>query len=416
MHDEIPSTWQRSFLGKIGKWSGGGTPSKGNKLFWTNGTIPWVSPKDMKCNLISDAEDYITEEAVKQSSTKLYPVGAVLIVTRSGILRKKVPVAVAIRPVAVNQDIKVLLPNNNIDTQFVANYLWGQNQHLLFRCAKDGTTVESIDTSALMNFPIPVPPLPEQQKIAQILSTWDKAIEKLESLITAKQKRKKALMQQLLTGKKRFTGFEGEWEKKTLGEIANFRRGSFPQPYGLPKWYDETNGFPFIQVYDIDKNMRLKPETKNKISSEAIEQSVFIPKDTLIISIQGSIGRVAITQYDAYVDRTVLLFSEYLLPTDIVFFSHILHQLFEIEKTKAPGGTIKTITKEVLSDFVVKFPPLKEQQKIASVLSAADKEIEIHQNQLSALKQQKKGLMQQLLTGKKRVKIDEPVQLAAAGA
>ncbi len=153
--------------------------------------------------------------------------------------------------------------------------------------------------------------------------------------------------------------------------------------------------------------MKLKPDTKIKISDAAIDRSVFIPKETVIVSLQGSIGRVAITQYDAYVDRTVLLFQEFIVPMDKVFFAFIIQELFEIEKTKAPGGTIKTITKEVLSNFKVYIPSYNEQQKIASVLINADQEIELLEQQLADLKQEKKALMQQLLTGKRRVKVDD---------
>ncbi|MEY0629859.1 restriction endonuclease subunit S, partial [Providencia rettgeri] len=125
--------------------------------------------------------------------------------------------------------------------------------------------------------------------------------------------------------------------------------------------------------------------------------------------LQGSIGRVAITQYDAYVDRTVLLFQSFTRKMDTIYFAYAIQELFEIEKEKAPGGTIKTITKQVLSNFTIKVPTHYEQQKIASVLTAADKEIELLQAKLAHLKDEKKALMQQLLTGKRRVKVDENV-------
>lgn len=189
---------------------------------------------------------------------------------------------------------------------------------------------------------------------------------------------------------------EGEWFGDTLINIAKFRRGSFPQPYGLPEWYDELNGMPFIQVYDVGDNFRLKPKTKSKISKLAAEQSVFIPKGTVIITIQGSIGRVAITQYDAYIDRTLLLFEEFYNEIDKTFFAYVLFMLFEIEKLKAPGGIIKTITKEVLSDFNINIPKLPEQQKIASCLSSLDEVIAAHSQKLELLKDHKKGLMQNL--------------------
>jgi type I restriction enzyme S subunit len=189
---------------------------------------------------------------------------------------------------------------------------------------------------------------------------------------------------------------DGEWVGDTLINIAKFRRGSFPQPYGLPEWYDNENGMPFIQVYDVGDDFRLKPTTKSKISKLAAKQSVFIKKGTVIITIQGSIGRVAITQYDAYIDRTLLLFEEFYNEIDKTFFAYILFLLFEIEKQKAPGGIIKTITKEVLSDFVVSFPQPKEQQKIASCLSSLDELIAAHNDKLEALNDHKKGLMQNL--------------------
>jgi len=187
-----------------------------------------------------------------------------------------------------------------------------------------------------------------------------------------------------------------EWIGDTLVNIAKFRRGSFPQPYGLPEWYDVKNGMPFVQVYDVGDDFRLKPTTKSKISKLAAEQSVFIEKGTVIITIQGSIGRVAITQYDAYIDRTLLLFEEFYNEIDKTFFAYVLFMLFEIEKQKAPGGIIKTITKEVLSDFVINIPKINEQEKISTCLSSLDKVITAHNQKLDTLKDHKKGLMQNL--------------------
>lgn len=193
---------------------------------------------------------------------------------------------------------------------------------------------------------------------------------------------------------------DGDWEEQTLDNLAKYRRGSFPQPYGLPEWYDEINGLPFVQVYDVDENLKLKTTTKNKISEIATKQSVFIPKGTIIITLQGSIGRVAITQYDAYIDRTLLLFEKFNKPIDKVYFAYTLQLLFNIEKQKAPGGIIKTITKEVLSGFIVNLPQLKEQQKIAACLSSLDDLIEGHSQKLELLEEHKKGLLQNLFPQK----------------
>ena len=233
----------------------------------------------------------------------------------------------------------------------------------------------------------------------------------LDTLMKAESKQldvlkeyKAGLLQQLFPvegetmPKLRFAEFEGgeDWEEVSLNDLAKFRRGSFPQPYGLAKWYDDKNGMPFVQVYDVSDNLKLKSTTKRKISKLAAELSVFIPKGTLIITIQGSIGRVAITQYDAYIDRTLLIFQQFFKSVDKFFFAYVLQLLFYIEKQKAPGGIIKTITKEALSSFKIYLPDIDEQQKIANCLSSLDNLIQAKDNQINALKEHKQGLMQQL--------------------
>jgi type I restriction enzyme S subunit len=113
------------------------------------------------------------------------------------------------------------------------------------------------------------PTLQEQQAIATALSDVDALISSLETLIAKKKAIKEGAMQRLLTpphkGGQRLPGFDGEWEEKRLKEVANYRRGSFPQPYGLSKWYDEQNGMPFVQVVDVGKQRRLNKETKQII-------------------------------------------------------------------------------------------------------------------------------------------------------
>lgn len=251
---------------------------------------------------------------------------------------------------------------------------------------------------------VPTPPLPEQQKIADCLSSVDGLIAAEGRRLEALKANKKGLMQQLFPQpgetqpRLRFPEFrdKGEWGEHALMDIATFRRGSFPQPYGLPEWYDEQNGMPFVQVFDVSDNFRLKENTKSKISKLGAQKSVFIAEGTLIVTLQGSIGRVAITHYDAYIDRTLLIFETFLRPIDKVFFARLIQNLFDLEKEKAPGGIIKTITKEALSDFKVKLPLMSEQEKIADCLSSLDNQIAAQAAKIESLKQYMRGLMQQL--------------------
>lgn len=252
-------------------------------------------------------------------------------------------------------------------------------------------------TTTFKKISIPLPPLPEQEAITEALSDADAWIESLEQFIAKKRLIKQGAMQELLMPKE-------DWEVKKLGEVADFRRGSFPQPYGLDKWYDNTNGMPFIQVFDVAKNRKLKLDTKSKISALAQPMSVFVPKGTIVLTIQGSIGRIALTQYDAYCDRTLLIFQRIASGLDKFFFLLQVEQIFEMEKEKAPGGTIKTITKEALSDFDISFPKsLTEQTRIATILSDMDAELEALEGQLGKARKVKQGMMQELLTGRVRL-------------
>lgn len=260
-----------------------------------------------------------------------------------------------------------------------------------------GLKVYSLSKGSFNHIQIPLPPLPEQQAIAKVLLETDAWIDSLENIIAKKRQVKQGAMQMLLTPNE-------DWKVKKLGDVAQFRRGSFPQPYGLSKWYDDNNGVPFIQVYDVGKNRKLKNDTKRKISALAQPMSVFVPKGQIVITLQGSIGRIALTQYEAFCDRTILIFEKITSKINKYYFLLRVEQIFESEKEKAPGGTIKTITKEALSNFYISFPKsLKEQTRIANVLFDMDTEIEHSEKKLAKAKQLKQGMMQQLLTGKIRL-------------
>lgn len=162
---ELPEGWAWARLGDLGIWTGGGTPSKSNSEYWENGTIPWVSPKDMKVHVIGETEDTITEAALAESAAKLVSPGSVLMVMRSGILRHSFPVAVTDRPVALNQDLRALTPHEWVLPEYVARFLSRASHAILDACSKDGTTVNSIDTKGLAKFPVPIAPLAEQRRI-----------------------------------------------------------------------------------------------------------------------------------------------------------------------------------------------------------------------------------------------------------
>ena len=194
----------------------------------------------------------------------------------------------------------------------------------------------------------------------------------------------------------RFKSFEKRWESYRLSEYSNYRRGSFPQPYGNKEWYGGDNAMPFVQVVDVLENLRLVADTKQKISTLAQPMSVFVPSDSVIVTLQGSIGRVAITQYDAYVDRTILIFEDYNSQTNKEFWAYTIRNKFEIERQKAPGGTIKTITKEALSDFKVSIPEYTEQSAIGSLFRILDDLLASYKDNLASYQSLKATMLSKM--------------------
>lgn len=200
---ELPKGWNMQKLSSLGTWRGGGTPSKANKAFWENGNILWVSPKDMKSKIIHDTIDKITLDAIENSSAKLISKGSILFVVRSGILRRTLPVAITLTDVTVNQDLQAFTPNE-ISSDYVYWYVQARNEDIRKDCSKDGTTVESIESSLLKNYLIPVCSNEEQNKIVQEIESRLSVADKMEESITQCLQQAEALRQSIL--KKAFEG------------------------------------------------------------------------------------------------------------------------------------------------------------------------------------------------------------------
>lgn len=184
-------------LGDLVTVRGGGTPSKSNPFFW-NGSIPWVCPKDMKSLDIKDSIDRISEEATYCSSAKLIEPGCVLIVVRGMILDHTVPSAILRVPAAINQDMKALVPNKSILSEYLCKILWAMN-HLLHELVQKSThDTRKLETPKLLNFKIPVPPLPEQHRIVAYLDNLQAKVDTLKRLQTETAAELDALLPSIL--------------------------------------------------------------------------------------------------------------------------------------------------------------------------------------------------------------------------
>lgn len=279
-----------------------------------------------------------------------------------------------------------------------------------------GTNISNLSQRILSNLIIPIPALPEQFKIVEILSTWDKAIAILEQLINAKLKLKQGLMQQLLTGKKRFKEFEAlgdKWKTTSFNQIIDKcfdYRGRTPLKIGMEWGNGKIPALSASNVrmgkIDFDRECYLG---SNELYKKWMTQGN-VEKGDVLLTTEAPLGNVAqIPDNELYIlSQRVILIRPKTNLLDKSFLFHLMtSQEFQGELDRnSSGSTAKGIQRKRLEKIVIAIPSLKEQHKIASILSTADAEISNLEKQLAAYKQQKRGLMQQLLTGKKRVKIE----------
>ncbi|MEJ6551680.1 MULTISPECIES: restriction endonuclease subunit S [Psychrobacter] len=264
------------------------------------------------------------------------------------------------------------------------------------------TGMPKINRTDLDTIKINIPPLPEQQKIAKILSTWDKAISTTERLIENSTQQKKALMQQLLTGKKRLLDesgkrFEGEWKDATVSSFGKVITGNTP-PKNDSSNYDGSISWATAE----DFKRKYVSNTKVKLTESGATKARIVPKGSVLVTCIASIGKNAIANEDLATNQQInsVVINK---KNSNEFFYYLIE--FNTHKLLAWAGTTALPILNKTSFEKVKFivPNLKEQQKIATVLTNADKEIGLLEQQLADLQQEKKALMQQLLTGKKRV-------------
>jgi type I restriction enzyme S subunit len=378
--------------------TGGGTPSREVPEYW-DGTIPWASVKDLS-NRNQTPKEYISIIGLESSSSNLIPAGTCIIGTRMavGVVKR------FSEPVAINQDLKALFPNEKLAEDYL--YYFIVSKQPVLQILGIGSTVSGISLKDLRKLPIPLPPLPEQKKIAEILSTWDQAIEKLEKLIALKEKRKKGLMQQLLTGKKRLPGFGKPVEKN----------GDVPEGWERVKLRDVLIGsttrnsdMKLKDVRSVNKVSGMQPMENRFIGSDISKYKVVTKNYYAYNPMRINIGSInkwtneskCLVSPDYVVfrcDNNILNHNFF----DFIIGSHRWNQFIEREGN---GSVRVRIYLKDLGRMMLILPEMNEQHQIATILSCSEVEIRCLKKQLSKYVEQKKGLMQKLLTGEVRVDV-----------
>lgn len=364
---ELPRGWAWGALEDLGRWVGGGTPSKAVAEYWT-GDIPWVSPKDMKVERIADAEDHISASAVEESTTNLIPSGAVLVVTRSGILRHTLPVAVTERAVTLNQDLKALIPGEGIEPSYLAWALRANASSILRECSKAGTTVSNIETARLLNFRIPIAPPAEQRRIVGAIEALFSRVDAADAWVAHARRSADLLQARLL-------------ESVSAIDAPRVPVGSLIQAgrkiaYGvLQPGPHVADGIPLVRVGNI-VGFRVTGELKRVDASVAGRYPrTRLQGGEVLLTVVGTIGRTAVVPPElesANVARAVSVIP-------LVSEAHARFVALALgSPTSARELTLrahevarKTLNLEDVRRFEIPLPPLEQQRAIADETDAA---------------------------------------------
>lgn len=404
--DPPPFGWKIDFLDNVAVRKSGHTPDKKKSIYW-GGEIPWVSLKDLsKLNkrFLYETTDYTTLEGIRNSSAVVLPAGTVVIsrdasVGKIGILSKEM---------ATSQHFINYICGDNLNNIYLYYYLLF-NSHLFERIAT-GSTIKTIGLSFFKKLKIMLPPLEEQQKIASILSMWDKAIELKEKMLKQKREQKKWLMQQLLTGEIRLPGFSTEWKEFRLGEIGSTFNGLTGKSAA-----DFGEGKPYIPYKTIFSDSKIDLNKLEYVSiGDNEKQHVARYGDIFFTTSSETPEEVGMSSVlldeidEVYLNSFCFGFRlnnfEILLP-EYVRFLFRANTFRRKMYVLAQGSTRFNISKNEVMELKVDLPDKDEQREIATVLNDAEKQIKLLTEHIEALSLQKKGLMQLLLTGKVRVKV-----------
>ena len=389
----LPSGWKVVRLGKIGKIVNGLTYSPENV---SNNGLLVLRSSNINDNFIVLNNDDVYVKGISKFNKTLE--NDILICVRNGsknLIGKNALITEKYKDLAFGAFMAIFRSNYNL---FLIHIF---KTNTFFKQVKNdlGATINSINNSNLLNFKIPLPPLDEQEKIAEILSTWDEAINLTINLIENKKQFKKALMQNLLTAKIRFPEFQDEWKKMKMNDIFT----------EIDERSTASNQYEILSV-TLNGIVPQNTHFKKRIASQDDTGYKILRYGNLVIGMNLWMGGLdVLTNKDIGIvspayrifkidDKCNIYFLKNFIKTKKMLKLYILHS--------EQGASIvrRNLNLSELLEEKIKLPNLKEQQKIAEVLTACDDEINLLNLKLENLKKQKQGLMQKLLSGKVRVK------------
>lgn len=435
MSNHPSSVWPKISFGKIvKKLVNGGTPPTEVEAFW-NGKIPWITGADFTPTGISEFRRFVSDSAIAQTSTNVIECGQLLLVTRTGVGK----LAIAPCHIAISQDITgVYVDEEKVDTHFFFHRMRQGVEDL--KKLNQGTSINGIIRSDLVAYLIDLPPLSTQRRIAEILSTIDEAIEQTESLIAKYQQVKAGLMQDLFTrgvtpdGHLRPTRVQAphlykesllgwipkEWEVRRLGVILKECGGHFQTgPFGsqLHAYEYQHEGVPVVMPQDINDGI-ISTEQIARISEQRAEELSRHRMKTgdIVIARRGDLSRASVItdREETWLCGTgcfLLRLGRSSLHGD---FAALVYRHDVVQRQiagMAVGTTMPSLNNNVMERVLFPYCDPDEQSRITERLDSLDQSLRFAQRHLANSTQIKRGLMQDLLTGRVRVKVAETASI-----
>jgi type I restriction enzyme S subunit len=419
---DVPAHWQIKKLKRLASFCGGGTPDRENAAYW-NGDIPWVSPKDMKAELISGAEELITEQGLKNSATSLIPANTILMVVRSGILKHTIPIAISTIPVALNQDMKALsFRLSECTPRFFLRWVQGLNDQLRLAWSKQGATVESIEHDYLAESFIVIPPVGEQKGIASFLdcetAKIDGLIAEQERLIALLNEKRQAVISHAVT-----TGLDPnppmkdsgvEWLGKVpaqwrISRLKHLSSHVVDCLHTTPT-YDGDLIHPAIRTADLERGRLLLSQAR-LVSEEVYQDRIQrLPPQAgdILYSREGErFGMAALVPKDTKLclGQRMMMFRVYPC-VDPAYVMWLLNSdaVYQQVMSTVGGATSPHVNIAEIINFAVPVPPLHEQadiaHKIEEAASGCDSLIEKSEEAISLLQERRSALISATVTGK----------------
>ena len=371
-------------IGEICKISSGGTPSRQNNEYYENGTIKWIKTGDLKNKNLYDASEYITEDALNNSSAKLFPPETVLIAMYGATIGA---CSILKTEAASNQACAALLPSEYYIPEFMYYYITFRKKDIVSKAV--GGAQPNISAGFLKEYEIPLPPLETQKKIVE-------ALDKAQDLIDARKEQIR-LMDELV--KSRFVEMFGDpihpIDYIKMDEVAILERGRFsPRPRNDPKYYNGL--YPFIQTGDIANCNHRLSEYKQTLNEQGIRVSKLFKKGTIVMAIVGAtIGATAILQIQVYAPDSVIGITVKTEKCEPVFLETLL-QFWKPElQRRAPESARANINLSILNEIPIIRADINEQIVFSKFVKQIDKSKSEMKKRLDEFITTHQALMQQ---------------------